>query len=71
VIAAGGGASDRLFAIGHPLRGTVWESSSIAEIAAQARTLATTVAGLADGERKQLPPQAPEVPSLAAGPRPA
>lgn len=43
VIGASGRASDQLFAIGHPLRGAVWESTSVREIAAQARTLAEAV----------------------------
>jgi uncharacterized NAD(P)/FAD-binding protein YdhS len=52
VIAKGGGTSGRLFAIGHPLRGAVWESSSIAEIADQARTLAAAFSAVADEVRR-------------------
>jgi uncharacterized NAD(P)/FAD-binding protein YdhS len=76
VIAASGGASGRLFAIGHPLRGAVWESSSVGEIAAQARTLATTIAAMADAERpgragspRLLSRRSPPAAAGAAAPR--
>ena len=52
-VIAAGGVSGRLFAIGHPLRGAVWESSSVAEIAAQARTLAKTLATVAGDSRRR------------------
>lgn len=47
--AVGGAGSGRLFAIGHPLRGSVWESASVREIALQARTLGETIVALAEG----------------------
>jgi len=50
--AVGAGGSGRLFAIGHPLRGSVWESTSVREIAVQARTLGETVAAIAAGDRR-------------------
>ena len=40
IIAAGGKVSQRVFAIGHPLRGVAWESSSIGEQLAQSIVLA-------------------------------
>lgn len=40
VIAEDGTAHEKLFAIGHPLRGVAWESSSLTELRAQAQALA-------------------------------
>lgn len=40
VIAQDGTAHEKLFAIGHPLRGVAWESSSLTELRAQAQALA-------------------------------
>ena len=40
VVAAGGSASTRLFAMGPPLRGMWWESTAVTDVAAQARALA-------------------------------
>lgn len=50
IIAAGGKISERLFAIGHPLRGVSWESSSIGEQLAQSIALA---ARLLEGEHAE------------------
>ena len=53
--AAGGLGSGRLFAIGHPLRGSVWESTSVREIALQARTLGDTLVAVAEGGVRERP----------------
>ncbi len=53
--ATGGSGSGRIFAIGHPLRGSVWESTSVREIALQARTLGETIAAIAEsGPRERI-----------------
>lgn len=44
-----------LFAIGHPLRGVAWESSSLTELRAQAQTLATTLKTVLDPTEDQTP----------------
>lgn len=46
VIGHRGIASDRLFAVGHPLRGVSWESNSIPEQVAGATELANSLAGI-------------------------
>lgn len=44
VIDAGGRASDRLFAMGPPLRGQWWESTAVTDVALQAKALAGRLA---------------------------
>lgn len=53
--AAGGTGSRRLFAIGHPLRGSVWESTSVREIALQARSLGETLAAVSERGAERPP----------------
>jgi len=43
---AAGDTSDSLFAVGHPVRGVVWESNSIAEQLAGATATAQAIAAL-------------------------
>ncbi|MDQ0391350.1 FAD/NAD(P)-binding protein [Labrys monachus] len=47
VVGRGGVASDRLFALGPPLRGLWWESTAVADIARQACELAAALAATA------------------------
>jgi uncharacterized NAD(P)/FAD-binding protein YdhS len=46
VLNAQGQASDRLFAMGPPLRGMWWESTAVTDVALQAKALAARLAGL-------------------------
>ena len=57
--AVNGSGSGRLFAIGHPLRGSVWESTSVREIALQARSLGETLVAIAErgDHREELRPR--------------
>jgi hypothetical protein len=55
VAAAGGTGAGRLFAIGHRRRGPVWASTSVREIAVEARTLGETVAGLGEISARERP----------------
>lgn len=52
VVPANGAAGGPLFALGAPVRGAVWESTSVREIAAQARSLGAAVARLPVAQRE-------------------
>ena len=54
-LSAGGSGSQRLFAIGHPLRGSVWESTSVREIALQAKSLGETIAAISEHGAERPP----------------